>query len=78
MMIELIYAGVAVIFVLLLLYISRKKWGKNTKINYALILAFVLIFLGLFFNSKPEIGYLLLALGAIIAIVERIISRRKS
>lgn len=77
-MTELIYAGVAVVLVLLLLFVFRKKWTRNTKINYVLILAFVFIFLGLFFNSKPEIGYVLLALGAIVAIIERIYSRRKS
>jgi predicted MFS family arabinose efflux permease len=77
-MVEFIYAGIAVIIGLVLLFVFRKKWDKSRKINYVLILAFVLIILGLFFNSKPAIGYLFLALGAIIAIVERIQSQRKS
>jgi chromate transport protein ChrA len=77
-MIEFVYAGVGVMLVLILLYVFRKKWDKGRKINYVLILAFILIFLGLFFNSKPEIGYLLLALETIIAIIDRIKSQRKS
>lgn len=75
---ELIYATIALIALGLIFFILKKRWKTKTKVNFALIIAFVLIFFGLFFNDKPAIGYSLLTLGAVIAIVERILSKRNS
>ncbi|GGE10032.1 hypothetical protein [Psychroflexus salis] len=77
-MIEFVYAGVGIVLLLTLLFIFRNKLNQNKKINYILVIAFIFIFLGIFFNDKPAIGYTFLALGASIAIIERIRSRRKS
>lgn len=75
---ELIYAFVALLFLLAIILLFRKKWKSKSKINFVLILAFVFIFAGLFYNDKPGVGYLLLTIGAMIAIVERIWRRRNS
>ena len=75
-MIELAYAGIGLLILVVILYAFRKRVNFK-KVNYILIFAFILIFFGVFFNDKPAIGYSLLTLGSIIAIIERIRSSRR-
>lgn len=75
---EIIYGAVALFILFIIYFILKKRWQTKSKLNYILVFAFVLIFFGLFFNDKPAVGYSLLTLGAVVAIIERIRSNRNS
>ncbi len=73
---ELAYALIGLLIIFIILIAFRKRINTK-KVNFVLLFAFVLIFFGIFYNDKPAIGYSLLSVGSIIAIIERIYSRRK-